>query len=47
MWGLRYLKVQPEVIYVDLGTVDDRKLFDNVARRFGNTGEQLAKQAIL
>jgi hypothetical protein len=47
IWGLRYSNVPPEVICIDLGSVEEKNLLEQIAGKFGKTAEELARDAIL
>lgn len=45
-WALRYSKVPDEVICINLGTVEKRKLLDKIAEKCGERTQEFAKRAI-
>lgn len=47
LWGFRYSNLPDDFICTSLGKVENRKLLDDIARRFGIAAEQLAREAIL
>jgi hypothetical protein len=47
LWGLRYSKLPPEVICVDLGTEANREKLESAALIIGEKSLEIAKEAIL